>query len=97
MGVTVTGIIAALQTIDKIVEQEKTALQDIYISEVRSRTPIDKGRARRGWQKRSQGKDKIISNKVPYIGRLEDGYSRQASKGFTQQAKTATLNKRKSR
>lgn len=97
MGVTVTGIAGALKAIDKIVEEEKTALQSTYISEVRSRTPIDKGRARRGWQKRSSGKDKIITNKVPYIGRLENGYSRQATSGFTQQAKTATLNKRKTR
>lgn len=97
MSVTVSGINATMRVLEQIIEREKTALQDTYASEVRSRTPIDKGRARRGWQKRSSGKDKIISNKVPYIGRLENGYSKQAPTGFIKQAKSATLSKRKSR
>lgn len=95
MAVTVTGINQAISMIDKIIEDEKVFLQNTYANEVRSRTPIDKGRARRGWQKRSSGKDKIIENRVPYIERLEGGYSRQAPEGFVKQATTATINKRK--
>ena len=97
MAITVTGFAKVKQVIETIVEQEKTALQDIYASEVRSRTPIDKGRARRGWVKRSSGKDKIVQNRVPYIERLENGYSKQAPNGFTKQAVTSTVNKRKAR
>lgn len=93
--ITVTGIPAALEMIQKVIEEEKTALQNSYAAEVRSRTPIDKGTARRGWQKRTSGKDRIIENRVPYIERLEKGYSRQAPNGFTHQAVTATINKRK--
>jgi len=97
MGVTVSGVNAAMRAIEQIVENEKTALQNTYASEVRSRTPIDQGRARRGWQKRSSGKDKVVYNKVPYIERLEQGWSKQAPRGFTQQAVKSTVNKRKTR
>jgi len=72
-----------------IVEQEKKALKDDYKSAVVPRTPIDTGRARRGWQKRSNR----IENQVPYIGRLERGYSRQAPSGFVKQALSSTIEK----
>lgn len=97
MAVTVTGISGVVRAIEKIVEEEKTNLQNLYANEVRSRTPIDQGTARRGWRKRTSGKDKIIENRVPYIERLEQGWSRQAPKGFTDQAVDATIRKRKTR
>lgn len=52
------------------------------------RTPIDSGRARRGWTER-QGKS--VENRVPYIERLEQGYSRQAPRGFVNQSIQATV------
>lgn len=41
-------------------------------------TPIDTGRARRGW--RRNGKD--VVNNVDYITELEDGHSKQAPSGI---------------
>lgn len=76
-----------------VVEQEIDALGTDYQTSVRSKTPIDTGRARRGWQKRT----KEIRNDVPYIGRLEGGYSRQAPKGFVDQALRQTIEKSKTR
>lgn len=97
MAVTVTGLNKVIPTIEKVVEEEKDFLQETYTSEVRSRTPIDKGTARRGWQSRKKGKDREIKNRVPYIEKLEGGYSRQAPRGFTNQAVNATMNKRKNK
>lgn len=66
-----------------------------FKNEVVPRTPIDTGRARRGWKQRQLGNTQIIDNQVPYIERLERGYSRQAPRGFVKQAMTATINKTK--
>lgn len=77
------------------VEKELQALADTLQSEIKSRTPIDKGRARRGWQQRSQSSSTSVENRVPYIERLEKGYSKQAPRGFVNQSIKATINKRK--
>jgi len=75
--------------LEDIVEQEKQNLADDYKSSVVPRTPIDTGRARRGWQARKTE----IKNNVPYIGKLEEGYSRQAPNGFVRQALSSTIQK----
>jgi len=80
--------------LEPLIEKELTALQNTYETEVKKRTPIDTGRARRGWQKRTQGGSKQVRNEVPYIERLEDGYSKQAPRGFVNQALKATINQR---
>ena len=48
------------------------------------KTPYKSGRASSGWNKKANG---TIQNKVPYISRLENGYSKeQAPKGFVKQS-----------
>lgn len=89
--VSVEGVAQAKAMLRKLVQDEITEIEETYKSEVRRRTPIDTGRARRGWQSRN----KEISNSVPYIRRLENGYSKQAPRGFVNQAVNATVNKRK--
>lgn len=73
--------------LDGIVEQEKQAIADDYKTAVVPRTPIDTGKARRGWRARKTE----IRNDVPYIGKLETGYSRQAPNGFVRQALSRTI------
>ena len=48
----------------------------------RGRTPIDKGRARRGWRLASRFMMKSVVNRVPYIVHLEEGHSKQAPNGI---------------
>lgn len=72
-----------------VVDQEVQALKTDYKSAVVPRTPIDTGRARRGWKTRT----KEIRNDVPYISKLETGYSRQAPTGFVKQALGKTIEK----
>lgn len=76
-----------------VADDEVKALSETLKQEISRRTPIDSGRARRGWQVRN---NQVINN-VPYIDRLERGYSSQAPKGFTNQAVRATVNKRKNK
>lgn len=52
-------------------------------------TPIDKGRARRGWSVKNKvsaiqtsSSTRTITNRVPYIDLLERGRSKQAPKGI---------------
>lgn len=66
----------------------KNDLMNEVRQEVASRTPILTGRARRGWQQRSQ---QMVENTVPYIERLEKGYSRQAPNGFVKQGVRAAI------
>lgn len=75
--------------LEGIVEEEKKHLKDDYKSAVVPRTPIDTGKARRGWQIRTGQ----VENRVPYIGKLETGYSRQAPDGFVRQALNTTIEK----
>lgn len=97
MFVTFKGFGNFSDEIKKQVSKEIKFLTDTYQQEVKKRTPIDTGKARRGWKKRTSSKTGEVRNRVPYIERLEGGYSRQAPNGFVKQALTATLNKRKIR
>lgn len=58
-----------------------------YYNELRKETPYKTGNARSGWRLNQTTKGSKIKNKVPYIQRLEDGYSSQARSGMTTPAK----------
>lgn len=88
----VIGVDRTLQSLEQEIRQFQTFLTDTFKNEVVPRTPIDKGRARAGWQSRT---NTLVENRVPYIERLERGYSRQAPKGFVNQAISATIQKSK--
>jgi hypothetical protein len=51
-------------------------------SEIKKNTPVKTGNARRNWVKTVSAKTFDVTNKVPYIERLEAGASRQAPKGM---------------
>jgi hypothetical protein len=59
----------------------KGLAQDTFDT-VRVNTPIKSGNARRNWTKDVSSNTFNVSNKVPYIERLEAGASRQAPKGI---------------
>lgn len=66
--------------------------------EIARLTPIRSGAARRGWrvigEYKLRGNTRVIENRVPYIGLLEAGYSKQAPNGMLGPALTR-LNRRK--
>lgn len=90
MSISVSGVRRVTIVLDETLEQTKEEVLNTLEAEIKKRTPIDTGRARRGWQQRQTD---TLRNDVPYIGRLEDGYSRQAPRGFTTQAINATARK----
>jgi hypothetical protein len=83
MKVEVLGVDNALKFIGKEVEQQIDVVAQVYLEEAQKATPIKSGRARRSWNKDVQRQGFTVENTVPYIGRLEEGYSKQAPKGIT--------------
>ena len=57
-------------------------------------TPVKSGRARDSWRlKRKNDLHFRISNKTPYINRLDEGYSKQAPNGIVRPAVQEVANK----
>lgn len=83
MKLEVLGVANALQFIDKEVEEQINTVAELYHEEAQRSTPIKSGRARRAWNKDVQRQGFTVENNVPYIGRLEEGYSKQAPRGIT--------------
>jgi HK97 gp10 family phage protein len=50
--------------------------------DARANTPIKSGNARRNWTKTVSSNNFTVQNRVPYIGRLEAGASKQAPRGI---------------
>lgn len=83
MKIQVLGVDDTLEFIGRSVESQVDTVAQIYLEEAQKATPIKSGRARRGWNKDVKRQGFSVNNNVPYIGRLEEGYSRQAPKGIT--------------
>ena len=89
-----TKVIADLQ---KDLDQMVRLVAEDLFAEVKRFTPIRSGRARRGWGL-SGGKNKYTAtNRLPYIERLDRGYSKQSPEGITRPAIRAVVNKRQRR
>ena len=86
MKVEVLGINETLQFLGTSVTDKVAQVAEIYLDEAKKATPIKSGRARRNWKKTVNRQGFDVSNNVPYIGRLEEGYSKQAPKGITRAA-----------
>lgn len=76
-------------------EREKDAfidrLSNALLVNAKKFTPIDQGRARRGWRKEKAFRQTQVVNRVPYIDALENGHSKQAPNGITGPAVRETL------
>lgn len=55
---------------------------DQVVKTAKSKTPVKTGYTKSKWEKRVSNKDFEVSNKVPWIERLEAGSSRQAPRGI---------------
>lgn len=91
----VSNINAVLSAVKKNISQVGTKLADTILIEARKITPIKKGRARRGWRVERKGKNTHIVNRVPYIGQLERGRSKQAPRGILKPTLRGLKNRRK--
>lgn len=68
-------------------------ISDDLFTALKKFTPVRSGRARRAWRKKDGRYKFTMSNKVPYAGRLEQGYSKQSPKGITRPAVREVANK----
>jgi hypothetical protein len=79
-----TSISKSFSKIDfkgKILKGIERMEEDVH-RDLQSGTPVDTGRARRGWTRTSEGSE----NRVPYINALDDGHSKQAPNGIVKPA-----------
>jgi hypothetical protein len=59
----------------------ETITKDVLVT-VKKFTPYQEGRARQGWRITRGSRGNSVVNRVPYIGKLEQGSSTQAPNGM---------------
>ena len=91
----VTGLNKVLSAVSKEISQVGTKLANTILVEAKKITPIKQGRARRGWRVERRGTNTHVVNRVPYIGQLERGRSKQAPRGILKPTLTGLKNRRK--
>lgn len=88
----------AMTDLSKELDQMVRSVSLQIFNQVKDLTPMAKvngGRAKRGWKVSGSNKSYNISNKVPYIGRLDEGYSKQAPEGMTRPALREVLQRQR--
>jgi hypothetical protein len=82
----------ALSKLSKCIDKKLDAFITNLHEDIKDGTPVDTGRAQRGWKKVDKYKvgerqrTIIIRNDVPYSPRLDNGYSKQAPNGMVKPA-----------
>ena len=91
LKVEFTGVQGVSRALAAVVRSEIQLLSNEVYSEVRKRTPVDTGRAKRGWKQQTQTNSFSVENAVPYVPVLDKGRhmtnrgirgSKQAPKGI---------------
>jgi hypothetical protein len=82
MTITITGLGIAISNIESEATRLIKSVGDETFADIVPNTPIRTGNARRNWSETVTPKAFQIKNTVPYIERLEAGYSKQAPKGM---------------
>ena len=71
--VQLVGLSAMVNQVDKELGSAVKRLADDLFNTVERRTPVDTGRARKGWSKKVGQDNFVIENKVPYVPILDKG------------------------
>lgn len=89
-----------MDNLKKSINGDINAFFDDLVAELRRNTPVDTGRARRGWTKTTDkpglaisNQRIVVDNQVPYIIYLEEGSSKQAPNGIINKSISNTLRK----
>jgi hypothetical protein len=78
--------------LNRELDQTVRQISQDYFDLVKEKTPVRTGRAKRGWRLKKQRKlSYSVNNRVPYVGRLDEGYSKQAPRGMTRPAAREVL------
>lgn len=65
-----------------VIDDVQTKLGLDLLSGLQVATPVDTGEARNSWQLGGSGALTHVQSDSPYMGRLNDGHSKQAPAGF---------------
>ena len=84
-----------LTSVEQSIKKVNTNLINTLLVEAKKSTPIRQGRARKGWRVERQGTNTRVVNRVPYIGTLERGRSKQAPRGILRPTVQKIKNRRK--
>jgi HK97 gp10 family phage protein len=80
--ITISGMDSLRSEIDKELRSMIKELAGQVETQARANTPVRSGNARRNWRKEVRDQNFTVSNRVPYIERLEAGASKQAPRGI---------------
>lgn len=95
LRVTITNANKVATGLSKDVDQIVRQVSQELLKQLQRFTPVRSGRAKRGYRlnKRKKYNYEVV-NRVPYIERLDEGYSKQSPNGMTRPAIRAVSNKR---
>lgn len=82
LTITVRNTNQVIKSLEREKDSVMTRVATDTLGVARSKTPIDQGRARRGWRMEKSYRQISIVNRVPYIDQLELGRSKQAPSGI---------------
>lgn len=82
MEITITGISAVGRDLQRALEIKVQEVSADVLNAAKQNTPVKSGNARKHWTAKTTKNGFVVENKVPYIGRLEAGASRQAPRGI---------------
>lgn len=82
MKVSLIGQDSLTRSLKDAVSKIVKDLADEVLVDARQNTPYKTGNARKNWNKQVGKENFSVTNKVPYIERLEAGASKQAPKGI---------------
>lgn len=91
-SITVSSTKTTIDELNKDIEKFIDGFTNTLQSNLKRETPKLTGRASRGWNK---PQNDTVSNTVPYINRLDEGWSRQKPRGFVKQTIRKTIRQSK--
>jgi|TARA_B100000470_G_scaffold27989_1_gene18298 hypothetical protein len=88
----------ATSGLKKSIDQAVRGIATDLFKTIKRYTPVRSGRARKNWRMTKKSKSNYeVRNKVPYIERLDAGYSKQSPKGMTRPSLREVLTRNRSR
>lgn len=81
--VEITGLSVTLKHLETTIQGIIDDVEYTVYKTARANTPVLTGNAKRNWKREKEPKGFTVENRVPYIERLDRGYSRKKPKGMT--------------
>jgi hypothetical protein len=82
--VEITGLKQFQRNLESTIQEIVEDVESTVYTTARANTPVLSGNAKRNWQRQNnKRKGFTVENRVPYIERLDAGYSRKKPKGMT--------------